>query len=74
MEEVVPQPIRARAKVVYLGPVAPHWEVKYLSGERKLVDDFRQRVLSRPLMLWFGIRDLALNPTSRMDAPPGRNA
>ena len=51
MEEVVPQPIRARAKVVYLGPVAPHWEVKYLSGERKLVDDFRQRVLSRLLML-----------------------
>ena len=38
-------------RVVYLGPVAPHWEVQGVFGERQLVDDFRQRALARLQLL-----------------------
>jgi hypothetical protein len=38
-------------RVVYLGPVAPHWEVQGVFGERALVDDFRQRALARLQLL-----------------------
>lgn len=41
----------ASARIVYLGPVAPHWEVYHTGGERKVVDTFRQRVLARLLLL-----------------------
>ncbi|MGC8481322.1 MAG: hypothetical protein ACP5PJ_07215 [Acidimicrobiales bacterium] len=45
------QPPRAKAKIVYLGPVAPHWDVVRISGDTKVVDEFRMRVLARLLML-----------------------
>jgi hypothetical protein len=45
------QPPRAKAKIVYLGPVAPHWDVVRISGDNKVVDEFRMRVLARLLML-----------------------
>ena len=38
-------------KVVYLGPVAPHWEVLGINGEREVVEDFRQRINARLLLL-----------------------
>ena len=38
-------------RVVYLGPVAPHWEVQGVFGERQLIDDFRQRALARLQLL-----------------------
>lgn len=38
---------RAHVRIIYLGPVAPHWEVHGLTGDRALVEDFRQRVLAR---------------------------
>ncbi|MDA8386551.1 MAG: hypothetical protein M0Z88_09875 [Actinomycetota bacterium] len=41
----------ASARIVYLGPVAPHWEVYHTGGERKVVDAFRQRVLARLMLL-----------------------
>lgn len=41
----------AKLKIVYLGPVAPHWEVKGISGERDVIEDFRQRVNARLLLL-----------------------
>jgi hypothetical protein len=44
-------PPRAKVVIVYLGPVAPHWEVRHVSGDARLVDEFRQRVLARLLML-----------------------
>jgi hypothetical protein len=43
--------IRAHARIRYLGPVAPHWEVVPTSGDRRLVDEFAQRVYARLLML-----------------------
>lgn len=45
------QPPRAHARVVYLGPVAPHWDVVSDFGDRALVEEFRQRVLARLLLL-----------------------
>jgi hypothetical protein len=39
------------AKVIYLGPVAPHWEVRYVQGDRAVIDAFRERVYARLLLL-----------------------
>ncbi len=44
-------PPRGRVRVVYLGPVAPHWEVLGESEVRGLIDDFRARVNARLLLL-----------------------
>ena len=41
----------AHATIVYLGPVAPHWEIRGHFGEEKLIDDFRTRVNARLLLL-----------------------
>jgi len=46
-----PQPPRGHVRVVYLGPVAPHWEVHSEFGERSLIEEFRQRALARILLL-----------------------
>jgi hypothetical protein len=47
----VDTPPAGAAKVVYLGPVAPHWEVRHIQGERSLIDGFRDRVYARLLLL-----------------------
>ena len=44
-------PPRAHIRVVYLGPVAPHWRVDSDFGDRNLVEEFRQRVQARLLLL-----------------------
>ena len=49
--EAEPQPPVANVVVVYLGPVAPHWEVRSRFGDRKLIDEFRARVLARLTLL-----------------------
>lgn len=38
-------------RVVYLGPVAPHWEVQSDFGDAELIDAFRDRVLARLVLL-----------------------
>lgn len=49
MEE--PQPPVAGAKVVYLGPVAPHWQVVCTFGDQAVVDAFAVRTAARLLLL-----------------------
>ncbi|HYA45606.1 MAG TPA: hypothetical protein VED59_08360 [Acidimicrobiales bacterium] len=44
-------PPRGHVRVVYLGPVAPHWRVDSEFGERNLIEEFRQRILARLLLL-----------------------
>ncbi len=44
-------PPRAHARIVYLGPVSPHWEVYGDWGERSLLEEFRARVLARLVLL-----------------------
>lgn len=46
-----PQPPRGHVRVVYLGPVAPHWDVHAEFGDRIMVEEFRSRVLARLLLL-----------------------
>ncbi len=41
----------AGATIVYLGPVAPHWDIRRTFGEVKIIDDFRTRVNARLLLL-----------------------
>ena len=45
------EPPRGHVKVVYLGPVAPHWEVRSDFGDHQVINDFRARVESRLLLL-----------------------
>lgn len=49
--EAEPQPPVAHVIVVYLGPVAPHWEVRSRFGDRKAIEEFRARVLARLTLL-----------------------
>jgi hypothetical protein len=49
--EEQPQPPVAHARMLYLGPVAPHWDVQLEFGDRQVVDDFRSRVLARLVLL-----------------------
>jgi hypothetical protein len=44
-------PPRGHVRVVYLGPVAPHWRVDSDFGDRNLIEEFRQRALARLLLL-----------------------
>lgn len=41
----------AHVTIVYLGPVAPHWELRVHYGDQKLLDDFWTRVNARLLLL-----------------------
>jgi hypothetical protein len=53
MSDVEPsnEPPVGHVRVVYLGPVAPHWEVRSDFGDRQMVDEFRSRVMARLLLL-----------------------
>lgn len=44
-------PPQGHVRVVYLGPVAPHWEVQSDFGDGRLIDEFRQRVMARLVLL-----------------------
>jgi hypothetical protein len=50
-DEVEQQPPRGEVRVVYLGPVAPHWDVQGVMGERSVVEDFRLRAMARLQLL-----------------------
>lgn len=44
-------PPRGHIRVVYLGPVAPHWRIDSDFGDRALIEGFRQRAEARLLLL-----------------------
>jgi hypothetical protein len=46
-----PLPPQGHVRIVYLGPLAPHWEVQGIFGERTVIDEFRQRALARLQLL-----------------------
>jgi hypothetical protein len=50
-EEIPEAPPVGHVRVVYLGPVAPHWEVQSDYGDPELIDAFRDRVLARLVLL-----------------------
>jgi hypothetical protein len=49
--EAPAEPPVAHARIAFLGPVAPHWEVYGDYGDRRLLDEFRARVLARLVLL-----------------------
>ncbi|MEN9507225.1 MAG: hypothetical protein RI958_3151 [Actinomycetota bacterium] len=51
MTDIANEPPRAHARVVYLGSVSPHWEVYGDYGDRTLLEEFRNRVLARLVLL-----------------------
>ncbi len=52
-EETLLEPVEpvGHVRVVYLGPVAPHWDVQSDFGDAALVDTFRERALARLVLL-----------------------
>jgi hypothetical protein len=48
---VLNEPPRGHARIVYLGPVSPHWEVYSDYGDANLLEEFRARVLARLVLL-----------------------
>ena len=51
VETTSDQPPVAHATIVYLGPVAPHWEIRTHFGDERFIDAFRTRVDARLLLL-----------------------
>lgn len=51
MSDVVEVEQRGHARVVYLGPVAPNWEIYGDWGDRTLLEEFRARALARLVLL-----------------------
>jgi hypothetical protein len=45
------QPPVGHVRVVYLGPVAPHWEVVLEDGPEAVLEAFRDRTLARLTLL-----------------------
>jgi hypothetical protein len=46
-----PLPPVGHVRVVYLGPVAPHWDVQSDFGDPTFIEEFRQRTLARLVLL-----------------------
>jgi hypothetical protein len=46
-----PQPPQGHVRIVYLGPLSPHWEVQGVYGDRGVIDEFRQRAVARLQLL-----------------------
>ena len=50
-ENLEPQPPAGDVRIVYLGPIAPHWEVQSTFGDRALIETFRDRIGARLTLL-----------------------
>ncbi|MCB0995039.1 MAG: hypothetical protein KDB21_08120 [Acidimicrobiales bacterium] len=48
---IEPGPPAGHVKVVYLGPVAPHWEIRSDFGDRTAIEEFRARAQARLVLL-----------------------
>lgn len=44
-------PPDGHTKIVYLGPVAPHWEFRSDFGDHSFIDAFKARAMARLLLL-----------------------
>ncbi len=50
-EDQVQQAPVGEVQVIYLGPAAPHWEVRSGFGDPKLVESFQDRISARLMLL-----------------------
>ena len=46
-----PQPPVGEVGIIYLGPVAPHWEVRLIFGDPQMLESFRDRIYARLMLL-----------------------
>jgi len=44
-------PPQGSVKIVYLGPVAPHWDLRFDYGDPRQLEAFRDRVMARLMLL-----------------------
>ncbi|MEI7546711.1 MAG: hypothetical protein WCK21_01445 [Actinomycetota bacterium] len=51
MTDIAIESPRAHARIVYLGPVSPHWEIYFDHGDRTVIEEFRARALARLVLL-----------------------
>ena len=51
--EEIAEPLEpiGRVRIVYLGPVAPHWDVQAVSGDEDVIEAFRDRIYARLVLL-----------------------
>ena len=49
--EIANEPPKGHIKMVYLGPVAPHWEMRSDFGDKDMIDGFQTRVQARLVLL-----------------------
>lgn len=45
------QPPLAEVRIVYTGPVAPHWDIQGVYGDERAIDEFRERAVARLQLL-----------------------
>ena len=45
------EPPVGNIKMVYMGPVSPHWEIRSDYGDRAMIDGFRRRANARLVLL-----------------------
>jgi hypothetical protein len=50
-QELEQLPPQGHVKIVYQGPVSPHWEVHAVFGDGRVIDEFRMRALARLQLL-----------------------
>jgi hypothetical protein len=50
-EQQANEPPRGHIRMVYTGPVAPHWEIYSEFGDRSVIEEFRQRAYARLVLL-----------------------
>ena len=50
-EDQAQQPPRGHVRILYLGPVAPHWDLQSAYGDRVLIEEFRMRAMARLVLL-----------------------
>ena len=50
-EELEALPPQGHVKIMYLGPVSPHWQVAGVFGDSRIIDEFRQRAMARLQLL-----------------------
>ena len=50
-EETEERPKEGHVKIIFTGPVAPHWEYRAVFGEKQLIEDFKLRAQARLMLL-----------------------
>ena len=51
MSDIENEPPRGHVKMVYMGPIAPHWDMRSDFGDKEMIDSFRTRIQARLVLL-----------------------